>query len=263
MDFDLTTQQKSRLLRAYRETYAAGDQVQALKELYAKYSDLYGLAVDVLHVIVSGELKKKPDQYAALGRERAARQAAVPTPAIQREPRDLTEAERGSLIAAYRETFADPDRFAAVDRFLAQFTNIYGIPPRVLKEILALDEKCHVEEYRRLRGGFSPQEDQSPPPARKIGQSTSAQESPIPSGVGQVPVGRKKAKPKPKNKVRKSRKVAQLAVCNRKHAAWEYCSACEGHNTNVKESHNSLRFEEKRGATRIVGGGLPGLGMRH
>ena len=245
MTDDLTSQQKSRFRKAYRGTYSAYDHVQALKNLYAKYRDLYGVEVDVLHAFVSEELKKRPTEYAALQGDLVAKQAATAVaPAIPPQSRDLTAEEVKTLVAAYRETFASPDRFAAVDRFLATFATIFGTPHRVLKEKLALDEERHVEEYRILRGDFAPQDRKTLRPTKP-------------------PAGQKKAKRKINSKTRKPRKVAKLAVCSGEHFAWEYCSACEGHNNNIEETNNSVRFEEKRGATRMVRGGLPGHGKRN
>jgi hypothetical protein len=73
---NLTTQQKSRFRRAYRDTFTANPHGDAVKALYSRFSELYGVTVDSLRAIVSEELKKHPKEYAVLRRELAARQVA-------------------------------------------------------------------------------------------------------------------------------------------------------------------------------------------
>jgi hypothetical protein len=73
----LTTQQKARFLRAYRDTFTAENHGDAVKELYARFSELYGISADDLGSIVSNELKSNPRQYSTLRRELAARRATT------------------------------------------------------------------------------------------------------------------------------------------------------------------------------------------
>ena len=173
---DLTTQQKSRFRKAYRDTFEAENHGDAIKSLYAKYSELYGVNSDVLRALVAEDLKKNPKEYAKL-RQGLLKRRASTTPA------------------------------------------------------------------------------KNPPERPGLTSATPAGRNDAPARRKKTSASRKKAESKAK-KPRKSR----LAVCTRNHAPWEYCSACEGHNRNVKESNHSVRFENKRGATRVIGGGLPGLG---
>lgn len=75
MGDDLTTQQKSRLRRAFRETFDAEDHGQAVKGLYERFSELYGVSADALRAIVAEDLKRKPHEYSELRRKLAVRQA--------------------------------------------------------------------------------------------------------------------------------------------------------------------------------------------
>ncbi len=271
---DLTTQQKSRLRRAYRDTFNAADPGIAVRELYAKYSELFGVPTHVLQGVVADDLRRNGEQYASLHQSLAARQAADAKSAINPE---LGQLDEQVVIAAYRETFAEPNRFAAYDRFLSNLSEAYGTTPRVLKDIVALDEKRNADVYRALRGDFAPQDEKLPrmdkaprKTKRSSGQLPVTPADAVKPPTARVPKpkpkanakGEQKAKGEAKAKGGKRRKVGRLAVCTGKHTPWEYCSACEGHDRNVKESNHSVRFEEKRGATRIVRGGLPGLGRR-
>ena len=72
----MTAQQKSRFRKAYRDTFDADDQNVALKALYEKYSELYGVQIDTLRMIISQDLHKKPAEYAVLRGALAAKQNA-------------------------------------------------------------------------------------------------------------------------------------------------------------------------------------------
>jgi hypothetical protein len=71
VDLDLTTEQKSRLRRAYRKTFEADDQGAAIKALHARYSELFGVPTDVLREMIAEDLEKNPESYAMLREERA------------------------------------------------------------------------------------------------------------------------------------------------------------------------------------------------
>jgi hypothetical protein len=58
---DLTTQQKSRLRRAYREAFDASDRMKAVAALYEKFTELYGLTVDEIWDFLSPERPKEEE----------------------------------------------------------------------------------------------------------------------------------------------------------------------------------------------------------
>jgi hypothetical protein len=81
---DLTTQQKSRFRRAYRETYeSTANHGQAVQAVYDRFSDLYGVNVDVLRGIVAEDVKKHPEEYSQRRKGVAGRQA--PRAALKRK----------------------------------------------------------------------------------------------------------------------------------------------------------------------------------
>ena len=73
----MTNQQKSRFRRAYRDTFAAENHGDAIKAMYAQFTQLYGVSVDALQALVAAEWKKDPRQYHQLQSRLAARRAAA------------------------------------------------------------------------------------------------------------------------------------------------------------------------------------------
>jgi rubrerythrin len=77
VNVELTTQQKSRFRRAYRETLVAESHSDAIKAMYARFSELYGVSLDALQALVTAEWKRDPQQYNRLQSQLAARRAAA------------------------------------------------------------------------------------------------------------------------------------------------------------------------------------------
>lgn len=85
----LTTGQKAQILAAYKETFAAHNQGEALKALYATFSEQYGIQIEALRRLISEELNSNPTQYRRLARARASRQAAAGS-----SPKVMAEAKK-------------------------------------------------------------------------------------------------------------------------------------------------------------------------
>lgn len=88
---DLTTQQKSRLRRAYRDAFEAESYGQAMVALYEQFTELYGMTVDEIWDFLADERAKRDMQsvVAAAAAKRAregAGKSAAPIKIIRYEP---------------------------------------------------------------------------------------------------------------------------------------------------------------------------------
>lgn len=62
----LTSAQKNRLRRAFREAFGELDQARAINAMYAKYLDLYGVSLNTLQAIIEEDQRGHEAEYRAL-----------------------------------------------------------------------------------------------------------------------------------------------------------------------------------------------------
>lgn len=74
---NLTSQQKSTFRRAYRDTFAAENHGEAVKAMYTRFTELYGVPNAVLQELVAAEWKREPKEYHRLQSQLAARRATA------------------------------------------------------------------------------------------------------------------------------------------------------------------------------------------
>jgi hypothetical protein len=67
----LTSDQKAKFRKAYRDAYAASDSYAVLDALYTKYQDLYGVSRETLVEIVTDDHRRNREHYLALHAVRA------------------------------------------------------------------------------------------------------------------------------------------------------------------------------------------------
>ena len=141
----LSASQKAVIRRGIRAALALSH--AALAEACVKYKTMYGISYDSLRLLMNWQLP----EYLAEVPNGFDEKRAPGKPKIQRKPGHLTSEEASTVVAAYREALADRDRFAAISRLYAKFAAMYGVSHDTLKELVALDERCHAAEYRALR----------------------------------------------------------------------------------------------------------------
>jgi len=258
-DVNLTTQQKSRFRRAYRDTFGADNHGDAVKQLYSKYAELYGVSVDSLRAIVAGELKKKPEEYAALRSALAARQSDKPRPQAQQLPAKSKKFYPSKNVF---ETFREPDRKYHGD----------GLRKRRLKH----ERKLIAEgiELQRPVRQIAPRHVVSRKCPRCGGKFTVEWNGQLAKhrSHGAVCSGKAKSKRTNGRGGTKDQQKATCVVCRKKlgvrqsdgrmlsHAGTEGVK-CSSSGRSPFEGRGS-RYMKGLAATAVVSGGLPGLGKR-
>lgn len=147
----LSRSQKAVIRRQIRAVL--GQPTGEVAELCSGIQTKYGVSYECLSLLIPGELPR----YVRSSPSTQTLATPDSKPPSERPiPGNLTRRQIASVLAAYRATFQDADRIAAIESFYKKFTALYGLTAEALGELVKLDEQRRPAEYRALRAISNP-----------------------------------------------------------------------------------------------------------